>query len=256
MSVITVVKVPNLDSPGRSELTPRSTEHSYFQPYESPRHHHESDRDTKRVRLSPFSDQYESGSSDGECARSMGSLSDYPRSPQLSVHSGQNSSRTSPVLGGYSPNLAHSHGNSLSPLTHHPNSGRPRSSSYNNHLMAGFPGPVKKPRKNRRKLAPLEREQVHQLRKMGACTRCWGLKMKCDNGNPCHRCEKLGAGALCVRVHFVDLDVFSRCMHPHTLIYSFPNLEVIRAGGFILSNNDASRPQMGQHSRADYNSLP
>jgi len=87
----------------------------------------------------------------------------------------------------------------------------------------------KRPRKVRRKLGPREREQVHQLRKIGACTKCWGLKMKvgaalsyeraymadlppkCDNGSPCKRCEKAAAGALCVRVHFVDLDVFSKC---------------------------------------------
>ena len=40
-------------------------------------------------------------------------------------------------------------------------------------------GPVRsKVRKVRRKLEPKEREQVHQLRKIGACTKCWGLKMK------------------------------------------------------------------------------
>lgn len=145
--------------------TNTTAEHGYFQQYEQPRHYHEDDRDSKRARLSPFS-EYESSSSDGECARSIASLSDYSRSPQLSAHSQANSTRTSPIIGGYSPVLG------ATPII------RPRSNSYNTHLVAGFPGPVKKIRKNRRKLAPLEREQVHQLRKMGACTRCWGLKMK------------------------------------------------------------------------------
>lgn len=35
--------------------------------------------------------------------------------------------------------------------------------------------------------------------------------MQCDDKGPCHRCEKQGQGTLCVRVHFVDLDVFSKC---------------------------------------------
>ncbi|KAI5801776.1 hypothetical protein DFH27DRAFT_482070 [Peziza echinospora] len=80
------------------------------------------------------------------------------------------------------------------------------------HLNAGEYGPTK-PRKGRRKLGAAERKEVHELRKMGACTRCWGLKMKCGEGSPCPRCLKLGGSHQCVRVHFVDLDVFSKWLN-------------------------------------------
>jgi len=45
------------------------------------------------------------------------------------------------------------------------------------HLNPDY-APQPKARKGRRKLGAAERKEVHELRKMGACTRCWGLKMK------------------------------------------------------------------------------
>jgi len=121
--------------------------------------HRRFSRDPKRVRLSPFS-EYDSSSS--ECdPRDWAAHSDYARSPQLAAASSPNS-------GAYSPDSA---------AAHQPRS-NPTASSHG-HLAAQFPGPVRtKIRKVRRKLEPQEREQVHQLRKIGACTKCWGLKMK------------------------------------------------------------------------------
>lgn len=122
---------------------------------------------------------------------------------------------------GYSPGS--------SAMGDHPSRSTPATAPVSPLRTHGLP---KKERKGRRKLAPMERQQVHELRKMGACTRCWGLKMKvgwthsvtvdldiltgesqCDDKSPCHRCQKLGDGAVCVRVHFVDLDVFSKCKY-------------------------------------------
>ncbi|KAF8470016.1 hypothetical protein BDZ91DRAFT_792025 [Kalaharituber pfeilii] len=80
------------------------------------------------------------------------------------------------------------------------------------HLNVEY-GTQPKARKGRRKLGAAERKEVHELRKMGACTRCWGLKMKCGEGSPCPRCLKLGGSHQCVRVHFVDLDVFSKWLN-------------------------------------------
>lgn len=36
---------------------------------------------------------------------------------------------------------------------------------------------------------------------------------QCGEGSPCPRCHKLGGSQQCVRVHFVDLDVFSRWLN-------------------------------------------
>lgn len=123
-----------------------------------------------RTRLSPFS-EYDSSSSEYD-SRDRGStpaFSDYSRSPQLSSHSRASTASSSPALGGMSPDLSAV----AAPPTSNP--------SYS-HLVATFAAPINKRRKSRRKLEPGEREKVHQLRKMGACTRCWGLKMKvCTN---------------------------------------------------------------------------
>jgi hypothetical protein len=123
--------------------------------------HYRFSRDPKRTRLSPFS---ECDSSSSECdPRDWAAHSDYSRSPQLGALS-------SPNIGAYSPDL------SAAAVGHQP---RSNPTAYNHHLAAQFPGPVRtKMRKVRRKLEPREREQVHQLRKIGACTKCWGLKMK------------------------------------------------------------------------------
>lgn len=164
------------------------SEEAFFQSYDDTQDYER----PMRVRFSPFS-EYDSSSSEYDRG-STPALSDY--SPQFTSRSRANSTRSSPTPG-FSPELGPG---SASAPTSNP--------SYS-HLVATFAAP--KRRKSRRKLGPDERREVHQLRKMGACTRCWGLKMKCGEGNPCPRCEKLGAGALCVRVHFVDLDVFSKC---------------------------------------------
>ncbi|KAH8153801.1 uncharacterized protein LAJ45_01568 [Morchella importuna] len=163
------------------------SEEAFFQSYDDTQDYER----PMRVRFSPFS-EYDSSSSEYDRG-STPALSDY--SPQFTSRSRANSTRSSPTPG-FSPELGPG---SASAPTSNP--------SYS-HLVATFAAP--KRRKSRRKLGPDERREVHQLRKMGACTRCWGLKMKCGEGNPCPRCEKLGAGALCVRVHFVDLDVFSK----------------------------------------------
>jgi hypothetical protein len=130
------------------------------------------------ARLSPFS-EYDSSSSEcdprdwashSDYSRSpqLGSHSDYSRSPQLGSHSRGSTTRSSPQLGVYSP-----------VLTAGPIPGPRSNPSGYTHLVAQFPGPTRtKTRKVRRKLEPREREQVHQLRKIGACTKCWGLKMK------------------------------------------------------------------------------
>lgn len=113
------------------------------------------------VGFSPFS-EYDSSSS--ECDRgNTPPLSDY--SPQFSSRSRANSTRSSPAPLSFSPELG-----SASSSAH---TGNP---SSHTHLVATFAVP--KRRKSRRKLGPDERREVHQLRKMGACTRCWGLKMK------------------------------------------------------------------------------
>lgn len=117
-----------------------------------------------RVRFSPFS-EYDSSSSEYDRGNTP-PLSDY--SPQLSSRSRANSTRSSPAPPSFSPDLA---SGSSSVPTNNP-------SSYS-HLVATFAAP--KRRKSRRKLGPDERREVHQLRKMGACTRCWGLKMKVCN---------------------------------------------------------------------------
>lgn len=140
--------------------------------------HHSFNRDPKRTRLSPFS-EYDSSSS--ECdPREWATHSDYSRSPQMGSHScggggGSSTAHSSPNIGAYSPDP-----NSAAAAGHH---NLPRSTNLacytHGHLVAQFPGPVRtKTRKVRRKLEPREREQVHQLRKIGACTKCWGLKMK------------------------------------------------------------------------------
>lgn len=114
-----------------------------------------------RVRFSPFS-EYDSSSSEYDRGNTP-PLSDY--SPQFSSRSRANSTRSSPAPPSFSPELG---SGSASAPTSNP-------SSYS-HLVATFAAP--KRRKSRRKLGPDERREVHQLRKMGACTRCWGLKMK------------------------------------------------------------------------------
>lgn len=122
------------------------------------------------VGFSPFS-EYDSSSS--ECDRgNTPPLSDY--SPQFPSRSRANSARSSPAPPSLSPELCSS---SVSARAGNP-------SSYS-HLGATFAVP--KRRKSRRKLGPDERKEVHQLRKMGACTRCWGLKMKvCNLGRIWH----------------------------------------------------------------------
>ncbi|KAL7276760.1 hypothetical protein RUND412_000225 [Rhizina undulata] len=174
-------------------------EQTFYQQYELPSSQ-DMDRENKRVRLSPFS-EYDSSSSEYD-AKERGatpSLSDYSRSPQIASHSRASSAprtaTSSPSLSNFSPDF-------------NAGTSAPTSNPSYSHLVPTFVAP--KRRKSRRKLDPEERKKVHQLRKMGACTRCWGLKMKCGEGSPCPRCEKAGAGALCVRVHFVDLDVFSK----------------------------------------------
>jgi len=130
--------------------------------------HYNVNRVPKRTRLPPFS-EYDSSSS--ECdPRDWSTHSDYSRSPQLGSHScGGSTAHSSPNIGAHSPD---------------PNAGehvlRSNPAGYTHgHLVAEFPGPLRtKTRKVRRKLEPREREQVHQLRKIGACTKCWGLKMK------------------------------------------------------------------------------
>lgn len=113
------------------------------------------------VGFSPFS-EYDSSSS--ECDRgNTPPLSDY--SPQFSSRSRANSTRSSPAPLSFSPELS---SGSVSVHANNPSS--------HSHLVATFAVP--KRRKSRRKLGPDERREVHQLRKMGACTRCWGLKMK------------------------------------------------------------------------------
>ena len=124
------------------------------------------DRHT-RVRFSPFGSEYDSSSSEYD-PRDRGTtpaLSDY--SPQISSRSRANSTRSSPAPPSFSPDLGSSA------------SSAPTSNPSYSHLVATFAAP--KRRKSRRKLGPDERREVHQLRKMGACTRCWGLKMKACN---------------------------------------------------------------------------
>jgi hypothetical protein len=133
-------------------------------------------RDPNRgARLSPFS-EYDSSSS--ECdPRDWASHSDYSRSPRLGSHSRGSTARSSPTIGGYSP-----------VLTAGAISGPRSNPAGYSHLVAQFPGPTRtKSRKVRRKLEPREREQVHQLRKIGACTKCWGLKMKVSRSPMCKR---------------------------------------------------------------------
>lgn len=196
----------------------------YFPTYEVPQPHQESDR---RIRLSPFS-EYDSSSSECDTKDwiSTNSLSDYSRSPQPSSQSRVTSARSSPTIGGgYTPdpndvgywggsnrtvsdNQQHysRHQHPINPVKREEIEADQDSDSDTDSTSSIS----KRPRKVRRKLAPREREQVHQLRKIGACTKCWGLKMKCDDGTPCKRCEKAGGVALCVRVHFIDLEVFSK----------------------------------------------
>lgn len=129
------------------------------------------DRHT-RVRFSPFGSEYDSSSSEYD-PRDRGTtpaLSDY--SPQISSRSRANSTRSSPAPPSFSPDLGSSA------------SSAPTSNPSYSHLVATFAAP--KRRKSRRKLGPDERREVHQLRKMGACTRCWGLKMKACNLLPRH----------------------------------------------------------------------
>ena len=98
-------------------------------------------RENKRIRLSPFSGSDGSGSEDDAA----------------SVHAPLYSNANSPQLSQSTPN--------------------PTSST--SQLNAEPSAPVQpKARKGRRKLGAIERKEVHELRKMGACTRCWGLKMK------------------------------------------------------------------------------
>lgn len=109
--------------------------------------------------------EYDSSSS--ECDHSnTPPLSDY--SPRFSSRSRANSTRSSPAPLSFSPELGSGSG-----------SAHANNPSSHTHLVATFAAP--KRRKSRRKLGPDERREVHQLRKMGACTRCWGLKMKVCN---------------------------------------------------------------------------
>ncbi|KAA8914593.1 hypothetical protein FN846DRAFT_476527 [Sphaerosporella brunnea] len=142
---------------------------AFYQAYDGARALQEVERDPKSAaRLSPFSD-FDSSSS--ECdPRDWASHSDYSRSPQLGSHSRGSTTRSSPTIGGYSPVLT---------TGAIPNQRSNVNPAGDTHLVAQFPGPTRtKTRKVRRKLEPREREQVHQLRKIGACTKCWGLKMK------------------------------------------------------------------------------
>lgn len=128
-------------------------------------------RETKKVRLSPCSD-YESSASEYE-------THDRRSAPSLSLHEHYGSHSlpgiAGPSMGGhYSPDPIGS-GNEFAPRSN------PGYSS--SHLVAS--GSRRKERKGRRKLAPMERQQVHELRKLGACTRCWGLKMKVGRPSLC-----------------------------------------------------------------------
>ncbi|KAI5777357.1 hypothetical protein EDC01DRAFT_635892 [Geopyxis carbonaria] len=222
---------------GYDGVSRRSEQPGYYHPYQD-RTLQDADRDAKRMRLSPFSDSSDFDSKDRASIRSLPDYTrspqfSYSRSPQIPSHSYTSRAQSSPAVNGrpMSPPSLHS---PMSPAPSHqqlsPSSGMRAirlGSVPSYHLTTATLGGITKkpPRKNRRRLGTVERKQVHQLRKMGACTRCWGLKMKCDKGSPCHRCEKLCAGA-CVRVHFVDLDVFSKwlvdtysrsMMHHHVL---------------------------------------
>lgn len=121
-------------------------------------------RETKKVRLSPCSD-YESSASEYE-------MHDRRSAPALSPHEHYGGHKHPGIaglsMGGhYSPDPIGT-GSEFAP--------RSNLGYSSPHLAAS--GSRRKERKGRRKLAPMERQQVHQLRKLGACTRCWGLKMK------------------------------------------------------------------------------
>lgn len=151
-----------------------------------------STRDTKRVRLSPPFSEYDSASSSSECDQRdwQASHSDYTRSPQPSASRSpppRATPRSSPNMTTHSPNLGishlhSSHGLGLPYLHPHQHVGSPFRGGVgggDGGRGGSSVGPVRsKVRKVRRKLEPKEREQVHQLRKIGACTKCWGLKMK------------------------------------------------------------------------------